>query len=358
VVPVPAPARPSAPLRLRGDTASLEDAFRRAAVIHAALLKLSSLEMDGLDTRAYRATVDGQIAVLEGAMTAAAVRDAVRLIATAAQDYLRTQQELLDTREAEFTETVTLLTEAVVRFKESNSDFTEQMLDRSDRMVETLAIDDLRMLRARLSDELNALREATIAKQRADAEQIDSLSSRVEALEIRLALAVAQANRDPLTGLENRAAWEQRLAELTVQLDQGQEAYALALIDLDHFKQINDTRGHAAGDAALVDFAELCRQGFGSDDFVARYGGDEFAVLLAAPTPEHAVDHIERLMVSVRKANLTLRRQGDRPAFTVSAGLAHASRHLSAQDLLARADAALYAAKQEGRNRLVVAPAA
>lgn len=354
-VPSSLAARTSAPARLRHDAPQLAEAFRRASIIHAALLKLTALDLAGLDTRAYRATIDTQVTVLEGAATPTTVAEAVRQIATATQAQLQSQQELLDAREAELAETVTLLTEAVVRFRDSNTDFTRDLLGRGARMAEIIALDDLRLLRARITRELHDLREATLAKQRADAEQIAALSERVVALEQRLAIAQAAATRDPLTGLANRAAWEQRMDDLAIRLDQGDDAYALALIDIDYFKQINDTRGHAAGDAALIAFAELCAHAFGADDFVARYGGDEFAVLLTAPTLEHAVEHIERLIDSVRKANLALRRQTDRPSFTISAGLASAAGSTSAADVLKRADHALYAAKEAGRNRLVVA---
>ncbi len=336
-----------------GEGASLETPLRRAAVINAALLKLSALELSDLDTESYRACIGDAIAGLERAMTPSAVRAVEQQLAEDVHDHLRAREDLLNAREAEFSATVALLTDAVIQFRDTNADFTAQVLDHSDRMGRLVSVEDLRTLRARLAQEVAGLRDAALAKQEADARQIATLSAKVESLEARLAVTAAQANRDALTGLANRTAWDQRMEQLAVQLANDDQPFALAMIDLDRFKLINDTYGHSAGDSALFECAELCRQAFGSDDFVARFGGDEIAVLIAAPTLDHAVEHITRLINSVRRANA----HGagtERAPFTISVGLARAVEHDTVQSLINRADKALYAAKQAGRDRLVV----
>ncbi len=336
--------------------AALRAAFQRAAVINAALLKLGSLEQPGLDTQGYRAMLDTGIAALEQAATPGAVRQAEQGIAACTQAHLRERETLLRAREEEFNATIELLADAVVQFQDANAAYAEQVLERSDRIEQIGAIDDLRLLRQQLRIELAALREATTARQEIEARQIGALRARVETLEARLGVVSAQALRDPLTGLHNRIAWDQRMAELALQLEHGNAALALALIDLDHFKYINDTYGHAAGDAALSEFGEFCRQAFGDDDFVARFGGDEFVVLLTAPTLEHAADHVNRLINLIRRANETRFRSG-RPPFTISVGLVQAQPGEDAAALLERADKALYAAKHAGRDQLVLAAA-
>lgn len=336
-----------------GETVALEAPLRRAAVINAALLKLSALELAELDTDGYRGRIDEAIAGLERAATPGAVRAAEQRLAEDVHDHLRVREELLNQREAEFSATVALLTEAVVQFRDTNADFTAQVLDRSDRMGRLVSVEDLRTLRGRLAQEVAGLRDAALAKQEVDALQITALSAKVESLEARLAVTAAQANRDALTGLANRTAWDQRMQELAVQLANDHASFALAMIDLDRFKLINDTCGHSAGDSALVECADLCRQALGSDDFIARFGGDEIAVLIAAATLEHAVEHAERLVACVRRANAHGAGSARAP-FTISVGLARAVAHDSVQALLNRADKALYAAKQAGRDRLVV----
>ena len=336
--------------------AALRAAFQRAAVINAVLLKLGSLEQPGLDTQRYRATLDGGISALEQAATPGDVRQAEHAIASGTQAHLREREELLRAREDEFNATIDLLADAVAQFHEGNTAFDAQVLARSDRMEQISAIDDLRLLRQQLRLELAALREATAVRQEQEARQIGALRARVDSLEARLSVVSAQSLRDPLTGLYNRIAWDQRVAELAIQLEHGNAAFALALIDLDHFKRINDTHGHAAGDNALTEFGAFCRQAFGDDDFVARFGGDEFVVLLAAPSLDHGAEHIDRLINLVRRAN-DQRLPGGRPAFTISVGLVQAQADEDATALLERADRALYAAKHAGRDQLMLAAA-
>ncbi|MFN8557727.1 MAG: GGDEF domain-containing protein [Dehalococcoidia bacterium] len=339
--------RPQSPI----DAATLEAALRRAAVINATLLKLATLDLLEVDARRYHEHLDAAIGALETARTSAAVRMIEQRLAEDVSCHVREQEDLLQAREDEFNRTVALLADAVVQMRDSGESFTNDLIERSERVDRLTSIDDLRQLRARLKQEMADLRDAAQAQRDADARQIAALSSKVSALETRLAVAVTQSNQDPLTGLSNRAAWDQRMAQLQVRLESGDHAAALAMIDLDNFKVINDTRGHAAGDAALIDFADLCRQAFGADDFVARFGGDEFAVLLAAPSPDHAVEHMDRLIASVRRLGAS----PDHTPFTISVGLAHAVAQDTAQSLVRRADQALYAAKRAGRDRLVVA---
>lgn len=342
--------------RAMDERASMESAFRRAAVINAVLLKLNTIDLAELAVEPFHATFDAAIRALEGAATADDVRGAERDLAEGAYQRLRAFEEVLRSREAEFTRTISLLTDAVVQFRDSNTEFTSEVLGRSDRLEQLTTIDDLRTLRLRLEQEVAGLREAVALKQEADAQQLAALSARVESLEARLAAAVANVNSDALTGLPNRAAWDQRMGELTFRLASGDTKVALAMIDLDRFKQINDTHGHSTGDAALADLARLCNQAFGNDDFVARFGGDEFAVLLEAPTPEHAAEHLHRLIQSVHRANEEGLRK-ERVPFTVSIGLAIARDNERVQALLNRADKAMYAAKESGRDRIIVAAA-
>jgi len=341
---------PAAPPAAAGG--ALRAAFQRAAVINAALLKLGSLDQPGLDTPGYRAMLDLGIAALERAGTPGEVRQAEHEIASCTQEHLREREILLRAREAEFNATIELLADAVAQFHESNTEFDEQVLARSDRMEQISAIDDLRLLRQQLRIELAALRDATTTRQEVESRQIGALRARVDSLEARLNVVSAQALLDPLTGLHNRVAWDQRMAELAIELEHGNAGFALALIDLDHFKRINDTHGHAAGDNALTEFGDFCRQAFGDDDFVARFGGDEFVVLLAAPSLEHGAEHINRLINLVRRAN-DKRLPGGRPAFTISVGLVQAQADEDAAALLERADRALYAAKHAGRDQLM-----
>lgn len=157
---------------------------------------------------------------------------------------------------------------------------------------------------------------------------------------------------DPLTGLFNRNALEQRLRELDGQPsgpEGGAPSYSLLLCDLDNFKDVNDTRGHAAGDAVLQDIAYVMRAELRASDTIYRVGGEEILVILPSADREAAVEIAERLRRTVRDR---------RPAgvgVTISIGVAVSkSGPVSTDDLVSRADAALYSAKDLGRDRVCV----
>jgi diguanylate cyclase (GGDEF)-like protein len=127
------------------------------------------------------------------------------------------------------------------------------------------------------------------------------------------------------------------------------------LCDVDHFKRINDTAGHAAGDAVIRCIGDSLRLHVQAPHVAARYGGDEFAMLLMGLDPEGARAFVERLWVRLREEALAA---GPVPTFTMSTGIACHDRSLaSADEWMARADAALYEVKRSSRGGIYVAPA-
>ncbi len=154
-----------------------------------------------------------------------------------------------------------------------------------------------------------------------------------------------RAETDALTGILNRREFEVRLAEACGSLGRSRAPVALVLLDVDHFKRINDLHGHPAGDDVLRRIAGSLRDEMGHQHGVARVGGEEFAVLLPATTEQHAVEVAERLRIAV--GAMPVAPSG---RVTASAGVA-ASMTASAAELYANADTALYAAKRAGRDR-------
>lgn len=161
-----------------------------------------------------------------------------------------------------------------------------------------------------------------------------------------------QASTDALTGLANRRHFLALLEQETARQKRFDEPIAaLLMFDLDHFKQINDNHGHAAGDAMLRRFAELLQASLRKTDRAGRLGGEEFAILLIGADSQSAVDFAERLRQQVETDEVTFENKTLR--VTVSVGVTHLSvSDVSADTALARADAALYQAKANGRNRV------
>jgi diguanylate cyclase (GGDEF)-like protein len=167
-------------------------------------------------------------------------------------------------------------------------------------------------------------------------------------LAVRLDTARAQreSRRDPLTGLLNRRGFDEALDAGLRQAGPGRPL-SLLLIDLDHFKAVNDRDGHVRGDQALVLLAQVLQRNCRAQDRAARLGGDEFA-LLGTMDADSAMQVAARLRQSLRSESLA--RWPDRPPLTLSIGCAEAHQPGPAQGLLQRADAALYAVKAAGRD--------
>ena len=166
---------------------------------------------------------------------------------------------------------------------------------------------------------------------------------------------------DHLTGIPNRAAYERRLAELWQHSIENNDWMAVVMVDVDYFKQVNDSFGHLFGDRVLQRIAKLLEQSMRAElDFVARYGGEEFVVLLPGSTLEAGVHVAERIRMLVQVAGSPAVTRGDAPLptdarwSTVSCGVAAVKPSLQddPKSLIDAADGALYVAKHSGRNRV------
>ena len=158
----------------------------------------------------------------------------------------------------------------------------------------------------------------------------------------------ARSNRDGLTGLRNRRAFEAAIANPLTRAEFTEEPLCLVVADIDHFKQVNDLWGHQAGDQAIAAFAQLLEEMIREDDISGRIGGEEFALLVRDCKEADAV----RLADRIRKAFAQMVHPaiGDNLRLTCSFGVAHLRHGESYHRLFARADAALYKAKKSGRN--------
>jgi diguanylate cyclase (GGDEF)-like protein len=167
------------------------------------------------------------------------------------------------------------------------------------------------------------------------------------------AQAIELAYRDPLTGLLNR----RRFAELAQrELDLARRSgvpLSVALLDIDDFKRVNDEHGHAVGDAALQAVARAFSEALRSTDLAARWGGEEFALVLPATDQAHAAEVLQRALAAIRRLHVS-GAGGQVVCCTASAGVAQsAERSASLDDILSRADVAMYRAKMAGKDRVV-----
>ena len=176
----------------------------------------------------------------------------------------------------------------------------------------------------------------------------------LESMELKARLDAAQqrATSDSLTGLPNRLALEERLAEEIARAKRYGKSLSIAVWDIDFFKNINDSYGHKSGDKALVIIAKLLSRFCRETDFVARFGGEEFVTLLPETDAQSALLVVDKLRAIVERSGF--KANGQNVSITLSCGLTQYIDGDTNESLFVRADGALYQAKQGGRNRCVL----
>jgi diguanylate cyclase len=222
------------------------------------------------------------------------------------------------------------------------------------RLVGAFGTNDTATLRREAELVAESFRAAAEHRRKRETEQISLLTDKVRALRSELSEARARAAVDPLTGLFNRAALEEHLDRVSaLGLLLGSEP-ALLMLDVDHFKHVNDEFGHPAGDRVLKDIADtLLRTFLRKEDFVARYGGEEFAIVVTECPLATARARSERLREAVSRLPFSV--EGRPFKVSISVGIATLKLSEAKADWLSRADRALYDAKVSGRDRVVVA---
>lgn len=180
-------------------------------------------------------------------------------------------------------------------------------------------------------------------------QRILNMESEGELLRERLKEKHELALRDALTGLPNRLAYNERIVQEYSRWKRYGKPVALTLVDIDYFKKINDTYGHNAGDKALILIAKQLKERLRESDFLARFGGEEFAVIMPETSLDEGLVAANKLREAVMEAKFHY--QGANVSITISSGLAQLRTGDSTDTLFQRADKALYKAKENGRNR-------
>ena len=185
--------------------------------------------------------------------------------------------------------------------------------------------------------------------------EINETRQRLQHMEIELQRSQAMARTDPLTGMCNRRGMDEMIAREVARARRTGTPFSIAIIDLDHFKKVNDQYGHHIGDKALVHLAAVAQASLRETDVICRYGGEEFVLVLPGAGADGAQFVAERLRMMVE--NTPFVQDRGKITLRVSAGVADLHSGENAEALLRRADQALFDAKRAGRNRVIVAKA-
>lgn len=161
------------------------------------------------------------------------------------------------------------------------------------------------------------------------------------------------ANVDPLTGLLNRRAFDEAFHVEVSRASRTGETITVVFVDLDHFKRINDTHGHPVGDEILCKLAHVLKDSCRKTDLIARMGGEEFAIVFTGESAVSNLAHVDKIRKIIK--NKLIISIDDHPQICVTAsfGMAESNGHHAIADLFKQADAALYRAKQSGRDRVI-----
>jgi len=177
---------------------------------------------------------------------------------------------------------------------------------------------------------------------------VTDIASNRQALQKANAKLEKLSKTDPLTQLDNRSALENNLDLAKKHYSLAQKISSLIMIDIDHFKHINDTHGHPAGDAILEQLSQIISQAISEKDSVARYGGEEFAIIVNQKTNEEANQFADKIRLQIESTQFTF--QDKQINVTISFGIAQ----IGTDNWLESADKALYEAKRQGRNQGVI----
>jgi len=291
---------------------------------------------------------------LAGEFSVRSVRAAAEMLHEARLRHQRVRQERDSARNA-LREVIPRMLAELASLDGQTGDFEGRLARHAQAIQGADTLESLAGVVSAMVDETRAVQQVVgSARTRLveESRKAEHMQQRVQVLETELKRLSDEVSTDALTRVANRRGLEQAFASEVARLARNPAPLSVGLIDIDNFKKLNDTLGHAAGDVALKSLAERVKAGLRPDDTVARFGGEEFVVLLPGLPADEAQDFLTRLQRSLTKS-LFLHEK--REVFvTFSAGVTALRAGEALQTALERADEALYEAKRTGKNRTCV----
>jgi diguanylate cyclase len=238
----------------------------------------------------------------------------------------------------------------------STGDYHDKIEGYSQKIAQSNNLNDLGSL---LNDIMQDTRVIQASASRTHEELLDSrkqveeAEAKIQELEKELAQVSELVHQDQLTGALNRRGMDDAFDRETKRVDRSNLPLCVALLDIDDFKRLNDTLGHQVGDQALIHLCTVIKEALRPSDSVARYGGEEFVIILPEISLEEAATTVERLQRELTKKFFL--HENDRVLVTFSAGVAQRGVDEPQEEVIGRADKAMYQAKHTGKNRVIMA---
>ena len=279
-----------------------------------------------------------------------------------AKNFLSTLSETLTTVQSAVKKTLSTCKEAQSTNNKINEKLQEQLLEMTGTVKKAMSLDQVKI---DINDKLNSI-ALTLEKktkfeqqsQQALASQLNEMAKKVEKLEEqslvfeeKLAEQQRKSMKDALTKLSNRAAFDEYFTQSLVRFHHKPFDLSLVVIDIDDFKNINDTYGHTAGDKTLQVIANTIRKKVSKDAFVARYGGEEFVLIYTHQKELALVKELNMINKSI--ARLPFKFKDNKVSITLSMGATHITKEDNIHTAFERADEAMYKAKKKGKNQVI-----
>ena len=263
-------------------------------------------------------------------------------------------KHLID-KEKEFKEIIKMLSEGIASISSDNRDFNTDILKHSSKLRDLNLLDDIIRIKEGLAVTVSEISEVIKKKSEQDTGNLKSLSEKVSMLNEDLKKAVTDSMTDKLSGTFNRLAFDNHLNRLVHNMGMRWASFSIIMIDIDNFKEVNDTYGHLVGDRVIIATAQKCKTVLRKNDFIARYGGEEFVIILDGSPLKIAERKANEICKSISVTNFVIdkAKPSDSLSYTVSVGISTFRDGDTAHSIVNRADKALYKAKKTGKNRVV-----
>jgi len=263
------------------------------------------------------------------------------------QRYIENRNEKLEFAKTALSQLISSLRGHVKHY----TGFSNELTDIAIKLDENISSEDFNIL---IDQAVNATKTA-LNESEALRSNLSSMAAEMEIIQDKLVRSEEEARADALTGLSNRLAFQETLADLSKTVSEDSHAPCLLLVDIDYFKKVNDTHGHLIGDQVLASVAQEIKESVRGRDMVARFGGEEFAVLVR-DTPRSGCKIVAeniRANIEAKAIQLSNSPAGDTLlVVTASVGGAFYRDKETIEDFLDRADRSLYASKENGRNKV------
>jgi len=269
--------------------------------------------------------------------------------------FFSSTKKYLQEKDKEFKDIIKLLTSGMSALNTDNREFNYSINEHTSQLEKLSILNDIRIIKTKLNQEVISIKNAVKEKEKADNQRLMEMSETVSALKEDLLKAKTASMTDKLTGAFNRMAFDKHIYSKIKTMGIRWAYFSALMIDIDNFKEINDTHGHLVGDRVIAATVQICKTFLRKNDFMARYGGEEFVIILDGASLKNATKKADTICKKIALTDFIINQKEPKASlsFTVSIGISTFKEEDTAVSLLDRADKALYVAKKSGKNKVV-----